>query len=158
MILVRLLINDFNEMQILFDIAKMELLVKYVLKTCIIHAFCTLSNFWMPNWYSLFLSIWLSISNSLSDWQLLNLQPPTVCYLELGETDHFPTQTFDLCAICSVCLSACLSVCVSVCLYVCLSMVCGNALWKNYALWKHFTKCLKFATNLTHFEIFYNVR
>ena len=49
MILVRLLIIDYNEMQILFDIAKMELLVKYVLKTCIINAFCTLSNFWMPN-------------------------------------------------------------------------------------------------------------
>ena len=29
---------------------------------------------------------------------------------------------------------------------------CGNALWKNYALWKFFSKCVKFGTKSTHFE------
>ena len=29
---------------------------------------------------------------------------------------------------------------------------CGNALWKNYALWKKISKCVKFGTKSTHFE------
>ena len=33
--------------------------------------------------------------------------------------------------------------------------VCGKALWKNYALWKVFSKCVKFGTKSTHFEIFF---
>ena len=35
-----------------------------------------------------------------------------------------------------------------------LSHVCGNTLWKNYALWKNISKCVKFGTKSTHFEFF----
>ena len=36
--------------------------------------------------------------------------------------------------------------------------LCGNTLWKNNALWKTISKCVKFGTNLAHFEIFFSKR
>ena len=33
-----------------------------------------------------------------------------------------------------------------------ISVPCGNALWKNYALWNFFSKCVKFGTKSTHFD------
>jgi hypothetical protein len=32
------------------------------------------------------------------------------------------------------------------------NQLCNNPLWKKYALWKCFSKCVKFLTTATHFE------